>query len=524
MDVTLLLAAFALGFAASAVGLPPLVGYLAAGFILHEFAYETTDNIQFVADIGVLLLLFSIGLKLKIRTLARPEVYGGASIAMVMTTALITGVLLVGAAAGLPLLSELGLTEAALLGFAFSFSSTVYAVKALEDRNESSSLAGQIAIGILIVQDLFAVAFLVFSTGELPSLWAIPVVVGVVLLRPVWGWLLSQSGHGELLVLLGFVLAVGVGAASFELVGIKADLGALVIGLSLASHPRAVELADRLLGYKDLLLIGFFLSIGLGGIPSPAALVVAIVALLFLPIKGLGFMTLIPRFGLRARTAWHSAITLTTFSEFGLIVVVAAINEGLLDDEWAAVIAIAVAASFAAAAPTNARRYRLYRKLSGRLEPLERQNIRDEDAVIDSGASSILVFGMGRVGTGAYDELVIREGQVVMGVDRQEPIVEAHQTLGRHVIRGDAMDSEFWERMSLKPDVGLVVLAMSDHEANLRATEWVKGYLPEVKIAAAAQYEDQVAELQEAGVDIARNLFSEAGQGLADDACDLLSR
>jgi voltage-gated potassium channel Kch len=93
---------------------------------------------------------------------------------------------------------------------------------------------------------------------------------------------------------------------------------------------------------------------------------------------------------------------------------------------------------------------------------------------------------------------------------------------GRRVVRGDALDNDFWERVRLHPGIDLVVLAMNDHQANIEAVRRVKDFLPDVRIAAAATYPDEVAELREAGVDVARNLFSEAGQGLADDACDLL--
>ena len=146
-----MLVAFGLGFIAQAIRLPAMVGYLAAGFVLHAFDYEVTDGIQFIADTGVLLLLFGIGLKLKLKTLARPVVWGGATLHMAVTTGVIGGVFLALGAAGVPLADELGLGEAALVGFAFSFSSTVFAVKALEARNESASLHGRMAIGILVV-------------------------------------------------------------------------------------------------------------------------------------------------------------------------------------------------------------------------------------------------------------------------------------------------------------------------------------------------------------------------------------
>ena len=91
----------------------------------------------------------------------------------------------------------------------------------------------------------FAVAFLVLVGGSLPSLWAIPLLVALVAARPLFGWLLDQVGHGELQVLLGFTLAVAVGAGGFAAVGLKADLGALVAGVLLARHERAGRPPDQ---------------------------------------------------------------------------------------------------------------------------------------------------------------------------------------------------------------------------------------------------------------------------------------
>ena len=129
---------------------------------------------------------------------------------------------------------------------------------------------------------------------------------------------------------------------------------------------------------------------------------------------------------------------------------------------------------------------------------------------------------MGRVGVGAYDELVLRRGDIVLGLDRTDDSVAAHVAAGRRVIRGDALDLEFWDRVSLHPEIELVVLAMSDHEANLEAVRRIKEFLPDARIAAAAVFPDEVEELVDVGVDTARNLYDEDGQGLADDACDLL--
>ena len=522
MDVTLILVAFGLGFAAVAVNLPPLVGFLAAGFILHAAGHAPSAAVDAVADLGVYLLLFGIGLKLRLRSLAKPIVWATAAVHLAVTSGLMAGVMIAVGALGLSIAAGLSPSEALLIGFALSFSSTIFAVKALEERNESASLQGRLSIGILVVQDIVAVVFLTLSADTTPSVWAVPVVLAVVAARPLYGWVLDRSGHGELLVLFGFCAAVGVGAEVFAQVGLKPDLGALVVGAALAGHRRAPELADRLLGYKDLLLVGFFLSIGLDGAPGPEAIVVAAIALVLLPLKTAAFVGLLSRFRVRTRTAWHASVTLTTFSEFGLIVAAVAIDNGVVDQQWASAIAVAVALSFVATSPLNTARYLIYDRFVRWAQRIERHPIRPEDAIFEPGSARVLVFGMGRVGAGAYDELVRRLGRVVLGIDRSEDSVAANVAVGRRVLRGDAMDTDFWDRIALRAGVDLVVLAMSDHQANLETARRVRRYLPDVRIAGSGRYADEVEELRRTGVDVARNLYGEAGQGLADDACDLL--
>jgi predicted Kef-type K+ transport protein len=519
MDLVVVAAAVVFGFVAAQMRLPPFVGYLAAGFALRAVGFESTPVLEEIADVGVLLLLFGIGLKLRLRSLAQPTVWGTAVITALTTIAFVAGLLLALSGTELPLVGGVDVGQALLVGFALSFSSTVFAVKTLEEQGEQGSLAGRVAIGILIVQDLFAVAFLTASEGSLPSVWAVALLAGLVALRPLAGWLLHRAGHGELQLLFGFTLAVVVGGGGFALVGMKPDLGALVVGALLASHPRAKELADRLLGLKDLLLVGFFLSIGLGGAPTYGAVGMALLAVLLIPAKTVVFFAVLSRLRLRARTSLHASLTLSNYSEFGLIVAAVGVEAGMLSADLLAALAVAVSLSFALAAPLTTMRYRIYELLHDRLAPFERAPLRAEDALIEPDPAEVIVFGMGRIGTGAYDELVTRRGDVVLGIEQLRDRVDAHTAAGRHVLGGDATDLDFWERIRLgNPHPELIVLTMSDHNANLAAIRRVRTFVPDAMIAAAARWPDEVAELEEAGVHVARDLFGEAGQGLADDA------
>ena len=153
MDPLWILVAFILGFAVYRVGLPPLVGYLIAGFVLQAFGIEGGETLDRIADLGIMLLLFTIGLKLKIRSLLRPEIWAGASIHMLITVIFFSVGIFAVSLTGVSAFSALDFKLSLLLAFALSFSSTVFAVKVLEDKAEMSSLHGRVSIGVLIISE-----------------------------------------------------------------------------------------------------------------------------------------------------------------------------------------------------------------------------------------------------------------------------------------------------------------------------------------------------------------------------------
>ncbi len=174
---TYLAVTLVLGLLAVVVRLPPLVGFLAAGFVLNWMHVEHLPAIEVVADLGVTILLFGIGLKLNLRTLIRREVWLTASVHLVLSVALGALVLWLGALVGLPMLFGQDLRTFVLLAFALSFSSTVFVIKVLEERGESHALYGRVAIGILVIQDIAAVIFLTVTSGHWPSPWALALVL-----------------------------------------------------------------------------------------------------------------------------------------------------------------------------------------------------------------------------------------------------------------------------------------------------------------------------------------------------------
>ena len=169
------------------------------------------------------------------------------------------------------------------MAFSLSFSSTVCIVKILEESGEIKTRHGKLAIGVLIMQDIIAVLFLVIATGKVPSIWALLLLL-LFFAKPLWTIILERVGHGELLILSGFLFAFG-GYELFEAVGIKGDLGALIVGMFIATHVKSTEMSKALMDFKDIFLVGFFLTIGFSALPTLDLILTALLLCLFIPLN-----------------------------------------------------------------------------------------------------------------------------------------------------------------------------------------------------------------------------------------------
>lgn len=508
--------AFVAGMAVRKIGLPPLVGFLIAGFILRGTGIETPEMLPDIADLGVTLLLFTIGLKLDVRSLLRPEVWAGTTLHMSVTALILGGFAYALGAAGIPLFEQLDCSTALILGFALSFSSTVFAAKVFEDRAELATRHAAVAIGILIMQDVIAVVFLTLSKGAVPSPWAFALLL-LPLLRPLMTGLLARVGRGELLLLFGFVMTFA-GYALFEWVGLKGDLGAIAFGMILGSSPRAGELAKNLFGFKDLFLVAFFLNIGLSDDISPAAILAALILLPFLLPKALGFYGILCAFRLRARPAFFAGLGLANFSEFGLIVGSVAVSAGWLSSEWLVALAVLVALSFVVAAPLNAYPSRLFDRFRKGLRRFERAAFLPEDAPIKSIHPDVVIFGMGRVGTGAYDWLVEHRQLTVVGVDSDPTAYQEHLDAGRNILFGDGTDPGFWERIDTSIQPKMVIIATRNFRATQRIADRLCSYRANTRITALVKHPDEAEALEKIGVTSVFDLYLEAGTSFAAES------
>jgi predicted Kef-type K+ transport protein len=474
--------AFVLGLLVRQIGLPPLIGYLAAGFSLSAFGYESNDILKEISHAGVLLLLFSVGLKLRLGTLIRREVLVGSLLHMGLLVGLTYLILLS--------MVDLEPMLALMAAIALGFSSTVVAAKVLESKRELRAFHGRVAM----------------------------ILLGLIFLRPLLFRLLDVTGHGELVVLYGLLLALVVGGSSFEYLGLSSELGALFLGIMLASHKRAEELSYSIWSLKEVLLVGFFLQIGLLGHPDFAVLQKALLINALLPLKAVLFFFVLLLFRLRARSAFLASLSLATFSEFGLIVANMAVEQNLFSAEWMVLLAVTVAISFAITAPLNRRAHEIYERLEQFLGRFESRKRHPDDEPMHIGNSHVIVMGMGRVGSGAYDLFSDKQFRVI-GLDSDPITVEQHRKQGRRVLYADAEDPGLWSNMILD-GVHTIMLAMPELEAKVQATRQLRKRGFTGVIATTVVFEEEMKPLKAAGADHVYNYYDGVGTSFAQSTIE----
>jgi len=518
-DALWLSIAFFSGLLAKRIGLPTLIGFLLTGIVLNVFGLQQgkiSEVLHVLSDLGIMLLLFTIGLKIKVQSLFKKSVWLTATLHMVLTIAVAGFMIFLLTYTGLKLLSSLSIKACFLIAFSLSFSSTVFAAKVLEERGDLSSYHGKIAIGILIIQDIFAVLFLAITSNATPSLWVFAIPVYLYLIHFVLYKILDESGHGELLTVFGFFAAFVAGAFAFKSFGLKPDLGALAIGMLMVHHPKADELYDRMMQYKDFFLIAFFVSIGLTGMPGWSTILTALILLVILVFKSGLFMWLFTKIGVSARTSFLTSLSLSHFSEFGLITGVVAAESGILGQEWLMVMAILMSLSFLIASPYNANAHALFDKYRRLIMKMNKKQGTEENEIQSFGEAAYLIIGMGSIGQPAYDYLQsIYPGKVV-GIDYKQDHAEALQKKGYHVQWGDATYRTFWNYKRLA-SIKLVLLAMSDYTSNKNTlAEIVKLRRRKFKVAAITHYPEEAEQFKKWNVDFIYDYKSSIGADFAE--------
>lgn len=519
MDFIWIVFAFVFGMSVRMLSLPPLVGYLIAGFTLHSFGIESSEVLTLLSDLGITLMLFTIGLKLNIRRLLKTEVWLTTVSHMAVSIVLFSLLFWCLALISVKFFANLDLKTLAVIAFALSFSSTVCVVKMLEEGGEIKTQHGKFAVAVLVLQDIIAVVFMVVATGKTPSIWALALLL-LFFIRPILDRLIKNAGHGELIPLLGFFLAFG-GYELFVLLELKGELGALVVGALLSHNKKATELYKSLMSFKDLFLIGFFLSIGFTALPNLDMVILALILVLLVSVKGALFYGFLALMKFRARNAFLSSLLLTNYSEFGLIVVALSVQLNWIEQDWLVILALAVSFSFVLNSIVYRQAHVLYQKYKKILKRFEHPISLRRRRLSKLSDAQVLVIGMGRVGKGTYNSLQESLGEKVWAMDADEERAKVLEQQGLQIIFGDGEDAELWETMDLT-NLELVLIALPQLADIRNIQKQLKSAKYNGKVAAFARFDDQIKELQECGVDHIFNFYREVGVGFAKESLSIM--
>jgi CPA2 family monovalent cation:H+ antiporter-2 len=530
-----LAAAYAGGLAARFVKLPNIVGYIAAGIVVGPYTpgFVADQNLTIqLAEIGVALLMFTIGLHFSTRDLLAVwhVAVPGALLQIASCSALGAGV---GLMLGWPPSASF------VLGLALAISSTAVAMKALEARRKLDSEAGRIVLGWLVVQDIVVIIALVLLplvSRDIPDLTALFLLVSKTmlmiaifagLLLGVGRWLLpallawtARLGSQELFTLGVIVIALGIAYGSAAGLGLSLALGAFFAGLVLGESDLSHQSAAESLPIQNIFTVLFFVSVGMLFNPelfleAPAA----ITALVLTIILGCGmiFLILTLVLGVRPNTAGTIAGTLAQIGEFSFILTGLAVGLGLLSNDQRGILLAAALVSILVHSLTIRAYSGIGSRLDGRVDigigRARRRAVPDRQE-LNRLTDHIIIVGHGRVGS-VVGRALRETGRGYVIIEGEWRSAEAARADGSLVVFGDATRAEVF-RAARAGEARLVVVAMPDAFQSRRVIELAREVNPKIGIVARAHSDEEYRYLMALGVGLAIMGEREIALGMTD--------
>ncbi|MFC4871007.1 cation:proton antiporter [Negadavirga shengliensis] len=494
---------------------PLIVVFMAVGILVGPAVLDivkSEENIHLLAEIGIAILLFIVGLKLDlrvIRSVGKIALLTG--LGQVLFTSLIGYI--IGKSLGF------GNLHSFYIAVALTFSSTIIIVKLLSDKKEIDSLHGQIAVGFLIVQDIVVIlVMIVLSTmrqEENGTIWQSvggTIISGIVLFLltlaamkwviPSLSFFLAKSQ--EMLVLFAVAWSI-VLAAVGELMGFSGEVGAFLAGVSLASSQFKDTISSRLVSLRDFMLLFFFVSLGADlnfdviGNQVPAALIFSLFVLVGNPLIVLVIMGIM---GYRKRTAFLAGLTVAQISEFSLIFAGLGLSVGHINEEIVGLITLVGLITIGLSTYLILYSHSIYKMLSPVLSPFQRETPYRELGIQEGEKKryDLIIIGFGRFGSRIAEMLDENKEIPYLGVDFDPQIVKEWQKTGKDVIYGDMEDPEIFEQIPFKGSK-CVISTTAGVEPSRHLIQSLKrnGYTGKVFLTALKEKELEL--LQESGAD-----------------------
>ena len=510
--VVLLLAAVIAVPLARRSRLGSVLGYLAAGALIGPSVLNLVGNaeeIAHVSELGVILMLFVIGLELSPQRLwvMRRQVFGLGSIQMVAST------IGIGAIA---LSYGLGWKTSLVIGLAMALSSTAIGLQILAERKELQSPHGRLGFAVLLFQDVAAIPILaivpllaVSQAAEVTTpvyltvlqevaTIAIVIVGGRLLMRP----LLRVAARSQIPeVFTAAALLVVLGTAWFvQFGGISMSLGAFLAGVLLADSEYRHEIESRVDPFKGLLLGLFFISVGMSvdiRLLAREPLLVVSILISLIALKGLVLYAVARLAGERRPTALKLAAILAQGGEFAFVIFTVAVQNRVLEPSLRDLLVVAITLSMA-----------LTPVLIGvfsRLAPKDQRPEPAYDPIHDIETPRVIIAGFGRVGQ--IVARVLRANKIrFTAIESSIEQVEISRRFGSHIYYGDPSRGDLL-RAAQVDKAEIFIVATDDPEANIRTARMVRRMYPHLKVFARARNRQHAFRLMDLGAQTVRETF-----------------
>ncbi|MGP1346516.1 MAG: cation:proton antiporter [Phycisphaerales bacterium] len=514
---------------------PLIVAFIAVGILVGPAVLDIVTinhEMELLAEIGISLLLFVVGLKLDLHVI---RTMGVVALATGLGQVLFTSVV------GFAICLMLGMAwvHALYVAVALTFSSTIIIVKLLSDKREIDALHGRIAVGFLIVQDIVVVIVMIalsafgaaggdteqVSVARELALVAVKgaaflIAIGLLMKFVLPPLVKRLARSKELLILFAIAWAVSLATAG-DLLGFSKEVGAFLAGISLASTPFRETISGRLTSIRDFLLLFFFIHLGatLDMSTLGAQVVPAILLSLFVLIGNpIIVLIIMGAMGYTKRTSFLAGLTVAQISEFSLILGALGLSLGHISPETMGLITLVGLITIGLSTYMILYSHTIYDRIAPLLSVFERKKPTRESQDDDDSRDTpdVVLFGLGRYGSNIAAQLRRHEISV-LGIDFDPQVVTQWNKLGRRARYGDASDPELPDALPLT-GVPWVICTIPDLEQNLTALRSLRDHAYRGKFAGTAHNAHDANRLQQAGADLVMLPFVDA----ADRAANML--
>ncbi len=467
----MILGLIGLGFITQKFKQPMLVGYILVGLLMNLLGLgDRIDAEQFkrLGDFGLTLLLFIVGLKLDVGVLKSMGNAMKIGFLQVLVTAL--------AGYGMALLMGFSSIGSIYIGIGLAFSSTIVVIKVLSDKKEIDSLPGRIDLGILIIQDIIAVVFMIVmnsifvkSGGSIglrmgKLLFYAAVLGGMIFVLSKWvlpRTLRIVAKSKEFLMIISLGLAI-IFAGYGEITGFGMDVGSFLAGITLAGFKEyRYTISSLLSGLRDFMLVFFFVIIGLNFESKNIANIltgVFSVVIFVSVIKPYIVMVIMNNMGYKKRNGFMAGINLSQISEFSLILCTFGIGLGHLDQNASSLMVLTLIVTCLSSSYLMNYSSSIYNSLNKSVDYLTGKNVSGkrkptEDAVSETETVSgydAVIIGAGGFGS-TLSDILADYGKKLLEIDFDPVIVSERKNMGKSIIYGDAESPDFVSQLKLDP-------------------------------------------------------------------------